>query len=180
MGEKHWYVVHTYSGYENRVQDNLMRKVESLGMQDRVLRAVVPMENVVEEKNGKRVIVQRKLYPGYVLVEMVVEPDTWYAVRNTPGVTGFVGSEKVPVPLTDSEAERLLRSIGVEIEDKREKIEIKVKVGENVRIREGAFTDFIGKVLEINESRGTITVSIDMFGRETRAEVDYFQIEEIQ
>ena len=180
MGEKHWYVVHTYSGYENRVQDNLMRKVESLGMQDRVLRAVVPMENVVEEKNGKRVIVQRKLYPGYVLVEMVVEPDTWYAVRNTPGVTGFVGSEKVPVPLTDSEAERLLRSIGVEIEDKREKIEIKVKVGENVRIREGAFTDFIGKVLEINENRGTITVSIDMFGRETRAEVDYFQIEEIE
>ncbi len=179
MGEKHWYVVHTYSGYENRVQDNLMRKVESLGMQDRVLRAVVPMENVVEEKNGKRVIVQKKLYPGYVLVEMVVEPDTWYAVRNTPGVTGFVGSEKVPVPLTDKEAERLLRSIGVEVEEKREKIEIKVKVGENVRIREGAFADFIGKVLEINENRGTITVSIDMFGRETRTEVDYFQIEEV-
>lgn len=179
MGEKHWYVVHTYSGYENRVQDNLMRKVESLGMQDRVLRAVVPMENVVEEKNGKRVIVQKKLYPGYVLVEMVVEPDTWYAVRNTPGVTGFVGSEKVPVPLTDKEAERLLRSIGVEVEEKREKIEIKVKVGENVRIREGAFADFIGKVLEVNENRGTITVSIDMFGRETRTEVDYFQIEEV-
>lgn len=180
MGEKHWYVVHTYSGYENKVQTNLMRKVESLGMQDRILRAEIPMENVVEERNGKKVVVQKKLYPGYVLVEMVVEPDTWYAVRNTPGVTGFVGSEKVPVPLTDVEAERLLRSMGLNKEEKREKIEIKVKVGANVKIREGAFAEFIGKVIEVNEGRGTVTVLIDMFGRETRAELDYFQIEEIE
>ena len=180
MGEKHWYVVHTYSGYENKVQTNLMRKVESLGMQDRILRAEIPMENVVEERNGKKVVVQKKLYPGSVLVEMVVEPDTWYAVRNTPGVTGFVGSEKVPVPLTDVEAERLLRSMGLNKEEKREKIEIKVKVGSNVKIREGAFAEFIGKVTEVNEARGTVTVLIDMFGRETRAELDYFQIEEIE
>ncbi len=177
MAGKHWYVVHTYSGYENKVQTNLMRKVESLGMQDRVLRAVIPMQNVVEEKNGKRVIVPKKLYPGYVLVEMVVEPDTWYVVRNTPGVTGFVGSEKVPVPLTDSEAKKLLREIGVE--DRPEVVEIKVKVGQNVRIKEGAFKDFVGKVAEVNEGRGTVGVLIDMFGRETPAEVDYFKIEEI-
>ena len=180
MADKHWYVVHTYSGYENKVQTNLMRKVESLGMQDRILRAEIPMENVVEERNGKKVVVPKKLYPGYVLVEMVVEPDTWYAVRNTPGVTGFVGSEKVPVPLTDAEAERLLRAMGLNKEEKREKIEIKVKVGSNVKIREGAFAEFIGKVTEVNEARGTVTVLIDMFGRETRAELDYFQIEEIE
>lgn len=180
MADKHWYVVHTYSGYENKVQTNLMRKVESLGMQDRILRAEIPMENVVEERNGKKVVVPKKLYPGYVLVEMVVEPDTWYAVRNTPGVTGFVGSEKVPVPLTDAEAERLLRAMGIDKEEKREKIEIKVKVGSNVKIREGAFAEFIGKVTEVNEARGTVTVLIDMFGRETRAELDYFQIEEIE
>lgn len=180
MADKHWYVVHTYSGYENKVQTNLMRKVESLGMQDRILRAEIPMENVVEERNGKKVVVPKKLYPGYVLVEMVVEPDTWYAVRNTPGVTGFVGSEKVPVPLTDAEAERLLRAMGLNKEEQREKIEIKVKVGSNVKIREGAFAEFIGKVTEVNEARGTVTVLIDMFGRETRAELDYFQIEEIE
>lgn len=179
MAEKHWYVVHTYSGYENKVQTNLMRKVESLGMQDRVLRAVIPMQNVVEEKNGKRVIVPKKLYPGYVLVEMIVEPDTWYVVRNTPGVTGFVGSEKVPVPLTDSEAKKLLREIGVEDGTPPEVVEIKVKVGQSVRIKEGAFNDFIGKVSEINENRGTVTVLIDMFGRETKTEVNYFKIEEI-
>ena len=180
MADKHWYVVHTYSGYENKVQTNLMRKVESLGMQDRILRAEIPMENVVEERNGKKVVVPKKLYPGYVLVEMVVEPDTWYAVRNTPGVTGFVGSEKVPVPLTDAEAERLLRAMGIKKEEQREKIEIKVKVGSSVKIREGAFAEFIGKVTEVNEARGTVTVLIDMFGRETRAELDYFQIEEIE
>lgn len=179
MAEKHWYVVHTYSGYENKVQTNLMRKVESLGMQDRVLRAVIPMQNVVEEKNGKRVIVPKKLYPGYVLVEMIVEPDTWYVVRNTPGVTGFVGSEKVPVPLTDSEAKKLLREIGIEDGTAPEVVEIKVKVGQSVRIKEGAFNDFIGKVSEINENRGTVTVLIDMFGRETKTEVNYFKIEEI-
>lgn len=180
MGGRHWYVVHTYSGYENKVQNNLMRKVESLGMQDRIFRAVIPMENVVEDKNGKRVIVQKKLYPGYVLVEMIVDPATWYAVRNTPGVTGFVGSEKVPVPLTDTEAERLLRAVGEAEVEKKERVEIKVKVGDNVRICDGAFADFIGKVVETNENRGTVTVTIDMFGRETRAEVDYFQIEEIE
>lgn len=179
MSGRHWYVVHTYSGYENKVKNNLERKVESLGMQDRIFRMVIPMENVVEDKNGKRVIVQKKLYPGYVLIEMIVDPETWYAVRNTPGVTGFIGSEKVPVPLTDVEAERLLRNVGEAEVKERERVEIKVKVGAAVRIRDGAFADFIGKVVEVNEARGTVTVMIDMFGRETRAEVDYFQIEEV-
>lgn len=180
MSDRHWYVVHTYSGYENKVQDNLMRKVESQGLTERIFRAIVPMEKVVEERNGKRVIVERKLYPGYVLVDMVVDPETWYAVRNTPGVTGFVGSEKVPVALTDKEADRLLHTLGEDKGEKREKVEIKVKVGESVRVRDGAFTDFVGKIIEVNENRGTVTVLIDMFGRETKAELDYFQIEEIK
>ena len=177
MDGKHWYVIHTYSGYENRVRDNLMRKIESLGMQDKVLRAVVPTKYVIKEKNGAKKRVEEKIYPGYVLVEMVVAPDTWYAVRNTPGVTGFVGSEKVPVPLTDAEAKRLLKDIGMDTEP--EVVDIKVKVGQTVNIKQGAMTGCIGKVVETNPSRGTVTVLIDMFGRETRTEVDYFNIEEI-
>jgi len=178
--EKHWYVVHTYSGYENKVQTNLTRKVESLGMQDRVFRAIVPTQWVVEEKKGKKVRVQKKLYPGYILVEMIVDPDTWYVVRNTPGVTGFVGSEKVPVPLSDSEAKKLLIDIDeYRGEEDKMPVDIKLRVGDNVRIREGAFADLICKVVEINRTRGTVTVLADMFGRETPTEVDYFKIEEI-
>lgn len=179
MADRHWYVVHTYSGYENKVRDSLISKAETLGMTDRIFRAEIPTENVVEEKRGKRVVVQKKLYPGYVLVDMIVEPDTWYAVRNTPGVTGFVGSEKVPVPLSDAEAVQLMHQMGI-TDEKHEKIDIKVRPGQQVRICSGAFADFVGMVDDVNESRGTVTVLVDMFGRETKAEVDYFQVEEIE
>lgn len=177
MAGRHWYVVHTYSGYENKVKESLISKAESLGMTDRIFRAEIPMESVIEEKKGKRVVVQKKLYPGYVLVDMIVENDTWYVVRNTPGVTGFVGSEKTPVPLSDAEAMQLMHQMGI---DDGKRVDIKVRPGQNVRIREGTLADFVGKVEDVNESRGTVTVLVDMFGRETKAEVDYFQIDEIE
>ena len=167
--EKRWYVIHTYSGYENKVKANLERKVHSLGMENEVFNIVIPMENEIEVKDGKKRSVQRKVFPGYVLVEMIVNDRSWYAVRNTPGVTGFVGSGTKPIPLTDEEVKQIMRSMGVE--ESRPKIDLQLQ--QIVRLKSGS-------VSEINEERGKLKVLVDMFGRETPVEVDFTQVEEAE
>ena len=168
--EKRWYVIHTYSGYENKVKANLERKVHSLGMENEVFNIVIPMENEIERS------VQRKVFPGYVLVEMIVNDRSWYAVRNTPGVTGFVGSGTKPIPLTDEEVKQIMRSMGVE--ESRPKIDLQLQ--QIVRLKSGPFAGCLGSVSEINEERGKLKVLVDMFGRETPVEVDFTQVEEAE
>ena len=174
--EKRWYVIHTYSGYENKVSANLERKVHSLGMENEIFRIVIPMENEVEIKDGKKRSVQRKVFPGYVLVEMIVNDRSWYAVRNTPGVTGFVGSGSKPIPLTEDEVRQIMRSMGVE--ESRPKIDFQLH--QLVRLKSGPFADCLGKVSEIKEERGKLKVLVDMFGRETPVEIDFTQVEEAE
>jgi transcriptional antiterminator NusG len=170
---KNWYVVHTYSGYENKVKTNLEKRVESMGMQDKIFRVLVPMEEEIEMKNGKKKVVQRKIFPGYVLVEMIVTDDSWYVVRNTPGVTGFVAEGTKPIPLQESETKLILRQMG--LEEPRTKIDI--AENQNVKVSSGPFENFVGKVLEVNHDRQKLKVLISMFGRETPIELGFDQIE---
>ncbi len=173
--EKQWYVVHTYSGYENKVKANLEKRVESMNMEENIFRVVVPMEDEVQVKDGKRKMVKRKVFPGYVLVEMFLTDTSWYVVRNTPGVTGFVGSGAKPVPLSPEEAESILLSMGYN----EQSVKIDLSLGEEVRVMEGPFEGFTGLVDEISPEKGKIRVSISMFGRETPVELDYFQVEKV-
>ena len=173
--DKKWYVIHTYSGYENKVMQTLERKVKSMGLENVINRILVPMEDEVNIKDGKKHVVKRKIFPGYVLVEMEVNDRSWYVVRNTPGVTGFVGSATKPIPLNPEEVKRILKSQG--IDESEPKVHISVEVGEQVRITSGPFENFIATITEINNEKGTLKGLIDMFGRETSVEVDYSQIE---
>ncbi len=173
--DKKWYVIHTYSGYENKVMQTLERKVKSMGLGNVINRILVPMEDEVDIKDGKKHVVKRKIFPGYVLVEMEVNDRSWYVVRNTPGVTGFVGSATKPIPLNPEEVKRILKSQG--IDESEPKVHISVEVGEQVRITSGPFENFIATITEINDEKGTLKGLIDMFGRETSVEVDYSQIE---
>jgi len=176
--EKRWYVVHTYSGYENKVKTNLEKRVASMGMQDKIFRILVPMEEEIVHKDGKKKSVMRKVYPGYVLVEMIQTDDSWYVVRNTPGVTGFVGSTGAgskPVPLHPEEVEQILRHMGME--EPKPVVEFQVK--DNIRIRSGPFADFVGTVEEIMPERSKLKVLVNMFGRETPLELDFSQVEKI-
>jgi transcriptional antiterminator NusG len=173
--EKHWYVIHTYSGYEDAVAKNLKQRIESLGMEDKIFNVLVPKEKKIKIKNGKRQIVEEKIYPGYVLVEMIVTDDSWYVVRNTPNVTGFVGAGTTPVPVSDKEIEILKKRIGV----KEPQYKIEVKIGDPVKITDGPFKDFDGKVAEIDEERGKVKVLVNMFGRDTPVELDSLQIKKI-
>lgn len=176
--EKHWYVVHTYSGYENKVKANLEKRVESMNMEDKIFRVVVPMEEEIVNKDGKKKVVKRKVYPGYVLVEMIQTDDSWYVVRNTPGVTGFVGSTgsgSKPIPLRPEEAEEILRHMG--IEDPKPVIDFELK--ENVRVKVGPFANFVGSIEEIIPEKSKVKVHVNMFGRETPLELDYTQVEKI-
>ena len=172
--EKHWYVLHTYSGYENKVKTNIESRAQSMGMEDFIFRVVVPEEEEREIKNGKEKVSSKKTFPGYVLVEMTMTDDSWYVVRNTPGVTGFVGSATKPVPLSDSEVEYILKSQGL---DKKPTINVDVEVGETVRITSGAFEDRLGVITEINPEKGTLKLNVDMFNRDTLVEVEFSQIE---
>lgn len=174
--EKRWYVIHTYSGYENKVTANLERKIHSLGMENEIFNVLVPMEDEIEVKDGKRKVVSKKVFPGYVLVEMIVNDRSWYAVRNTPGVTGFVGSGTKPIPLTEAEAERILGHMG--ISTKQHKIDIKLQ--QLVRLNTGPFAGCVGTVAEINEERGKLKVLVEMFGRETPVEIDFTQVEKTE
>lgn len=177
-GERKWYVIHTYSGYENKVKANIERKIHSMGMEDKIFNVVVPVEEELEKKGNKTKIVQRKIFPGYVLLEMIVDERSWYIVRNTPGVTGFVGSNTKPVPLTDEEAERILKAMG-KIQNEKPKATIDVVLGEKVRVDSGSFEDCIATITEIDASRGKIKGVVDMFGREVVIEIGMDQIEKI-
>ncbi len=173
--EKNWYVIHTYSGYENKVKANLERKVHSMGMEDEIYRILVPMEDEVETKDGKKKVTKKKIFPGYVLVEMIVNDRSWYVVRNTPGVTGFVGSGTKPIPLTDTEVKRILKAMGYE----EVKPSIDIEVGQVIRIVSGPFENWTATVTEINPERGKLKVLVDLFGRETPGEVDFSDVEKL-
>jgi transcriptional antiterminator NusG len=174
--EKNWYVLHTYSGYEDAVAKNLKQRIESLDMQDKIFNVLVPKEKKIKIKNGKRRVIEEKIYPGYILVEMIVTDDSWYVVRNTPNVTGFVGAGTTPIPVAAEEIENLKKRI-TKADEPQYKIE--VTTGELVKIIDGPFKDFSGKVSEIDESRGKIKVLINMFGRDTPVELDSLQIKKI-
>jgi len=173
--EKQWYVIHTYAGYENKVKANLEKRVDSMNMGESIFRVIVPMEDEVQVKDGKKKVTKRKVYPGYVLVEMIMTDDSWYVVRNTPGVTGFVGTGSKPVPLRDEEAKQILRLMGV-IEPK---VKINFVLGENVRVASGPFENFIGNIEEIYPDKGKIKVMVSMFGRETPVELEFSQVEKM-
>jgi len=173
--ERNWYVLHTYSGYEESVAKNLKQRVESLGMEDKIFNVVVPKEKKIKIKNGKRKVVEEKIYPGYVLVEMIVTDDSWYVVRNTPNVTGFVGAGTTPVPVSKEEIDNLKKRMGV----KEPQYKIEVEVGDLVKITDGPFKDSDGKVSEIDQERGKVKVLINMFGRNTPIELDSLQIKKI-
>ncbi|CAH8719161.1 transcription termination/antitermination protein NusG [Paenibacillus thiaminolyticus] len=176
--EKRWYVVHTYSGYENKVKANLEKRVESMGMEDKIFRVLVPMEEELVNKDGKKKTVMRKVYPGYVMVEMIQTDESWYVVRNTPGVTGFVGSTgsgSKPIPLMPEEVEQILRQMGME--EPKPKVDFELK--ESVRIKVGPFANFVGTVEEILLDKAKLKVHVNMFGRETPLELDYHQVEKI-
>ncbi len=173
--EKNWYVIHTYSGYEDAVAKNLKQRIESLGMEDKIFNVLVPREKKIKIKEGKRKVIEEKIYPGYVLVEMVVTDDSWYVVRNTPNVTGFVGAGTTPVPVSSEEIESLKKRIGAE----EPQYKIDVKVGNLVKIIDGPFKDLDGKVSEIDQERGKIKVLVNMFGRDTPVELDSLQIKKL-
>lgn len=172
---RHWYAIHTYSGYEDAVVRNLKQRIESLGMENKIFSVLVPKEKKIRIKGGKRYVEEEKVYPGYVLVEMEVTHDSWYVVRNTPRVTGFVGSGTVPMPLRQEEVDGLFARMEV----KEPKYKLDVKVGEQVKITDGPFKEYEGRVNEVDEERGKIKVLVSMFGRETPVELDFLQVKKI-
>lgn len=174
-GERHWYAVHTYAGYENAVGRNLKQRIESLGMEDKIFNVIVPVEKKIKVKGGKRIEEEEKVYPGYVLVEMIVTDDSWYVVRNTPRVTGFVGSGVYPVPLGQKEVDELFKRMSSDTV----KHNIDLDVDDAVTIVDGPFKDLDGKVGEVDESRGKVKVLVSMFGRETPVELDFLQVKKI-
>ena len=174
-GEKKWYAIHTYSGYEDNVARNLKQRAESLGFEDKIFSVLVPKEKKIRIKGGKRETVEEKIYPGYVLVEMIVDDASWYVVRNTPNVTGFIGAGTVPTPLADAEIESLVKRMGVD----EPKYKIDVQIGDSVKITDGPFKDFDGKVSEVDPEKGRIKVLVTIFGRETPVELDFLQIRKI-
>jgi transcriptional antiterminator NusG len=173
-----WYVVHTYSGYENKVRSNMGNVVASRGIEDRVFEVVIPMEDVVEFKGGKKVTVQKKVFPGYLLVRCDLDDDTWGAIRNTPGVTGFVGPGTKPTPLSRREVENILqvKVEGTEASPKRSRPRLEYEVDETVRVKEGPFADFSGQIAEINEDQLKLKVLVNIFGRETPVELEFSQV----
>jgi transcriptional antiterminator NusG len=175
MSEKSWYVIHTYSGYEEAVAKNLKQRIESLGMEDKIFNVIVPKEKKIKIKEGKRKTVEEKIYPGYILVEMVVTDDSWYVVRNTPNVTGFVGAGTTPIPVSPEEIADLKRRM----EMSEPEFNIEVAGGELVKITDGPFKYSEGKVSEIDRERGKVKVLVSMFGRDTPVELDSLQIKKV-
>lgn len=176
--EKNWYVVHTYSGYENKVMANLEKRVESMGMTDKIFRVIVPEEEETTIKDGKKKVKKKKVFPGYVLVELIMTDDSWYVVRNTPGVTGFVGSAgsgSKPTPLLPEEAEAILKRMGMD----EGAVDVQFEVGETVNVKEGPFANFTGVIDEMDHDKGKAKVMVNMFGRETPVELDFDQIDKI-
>jgi transcription termination/antitermination protein NusG len=172
---RNWYVIHCYSGYENKVRHNLEQRIESMGMKGKIFDVVVPTEEEIEVKDGKRRTVERRVFPGYLLVQMIMSEDSWYVVRNTPGVTGFVGMGNVPTPLRPEEVAQILRRMEAEAP----KVKVTFKPGQKVRIIDGPFNDFIGTVAEIDMDRTKVRVMVSFFGRETPVELDFLQVEKV-
>lgn len=173
--ERNWYAIHTYVGYENAVARNLKQRIESLGMEDKIFNVVIPTEKKIKIKGGKRSEVEEKVYPGYVLVDMIVTDDSWFVVRNTPRVTGFVGSGIHPVPLSKQEVDGFF----ARMESSTAKHKIDFEVGDPVQINDGPFKDLEGKISEVDEERGRIKVLVSMFGRETPIELDFLQVKKL-
>lgn len=169
---RRWYVIHTYSGYENKVKQNLMHRIETMEMQDQIFRVIVPTEEEIEIKNGQRRTVQKKVFPGYVLVHMRMTDDSWYVVRNTPGVTSFVGHGNRPTALDDAEVKAILK----QMEEEAPKVRVSYQVGQAVKITDGPFTDFEGIVDAIDHERGRVRVLVSFFGREAPVELDFLQV----
>lgn len=173
--KRKWYVLHTYSGYEDAVAYNLKQRIESLDMGDKIFDVLVPKEKKIKIRGGKRVTIEEKIYPGYVLVEMIVTDDSWYVVRNTPRVTGFIGAGTTPVAIAPEEIKILQKKMGVE----EPTYKIDVEKGDAVKITDGPFKDFDGKISEIDQAKGKVKVLINMFGRETPVELDFLQVKKI-
>ena len=171
MSEANWYVVHTYSGYENKVKANIAKTIENRNLGDQILEVIVPMQDVVEMKNGAKKQVSKKMFPGYVLINMILNDDTWYVVRNTRGVTGFVGPGSKPVPLTEAE----MQPLGI----KSEEVQIDVAVGDNIAVINGVWENTVGIVQSINENRQEVTINVDMFGRETPVKISFADIKKL-
>jgi transcription termination/antitermination factor NusG len=174
-GKREWFAIHTYSGYENKVKSHLEARIASMDMRNKIFRIIVPMEEEVEIRQGQRRTVQRKVFPGYVLVEMIMSDEAWYVVRNTPGVTSFVGSGTRPVPLLEHEVSSILKQVTHEAD--KPKTKVSFSVGQSVRVIDGPFTGFIGSVSDINMDRNKVTVLVSFFGRETPVLLDFLQVE---
>ena len=172
-----WYVVHAYSGHEDKLRNNLLKSVESMDMHDKIFDVLVPTEEVMEIKDGQRRKVSKRIFPGYILVNMIMDDEAWYVVRNTPGVTSFVGSGNKPVPLQESEIRGIQKQVKAQPETK---VSVEYEVGENVRVIDGPFTDFHGKVTDLNVEKGKLKVLVNMFGRETPVELDLLQVERLR
>lgn len=172
---RRWYVLHTYSGYEENVAHNLKQRIESMDVEDKIFNILIPTEKKIKIKNGKRKVLEEKIFPGYVLVEMIVNDDSWYVVRNTPNVTGFIGTGTIPTPISDKEVKELQKRMGVE----EPKFKIDITEGSPVKITDGPFKNLEGKVTNIDEAKGKVKVSVSMFGRETPVELDFLQIKKI-
>ncbi len=171
--EKQWYVIHCYSGYENKVRHAIEQRIETMGMQDKIFDVVVPTEEEIEVREGKRKTVERRVFPGYILVQMKMDEDSWYVVRNTPGVTGFVGMGNEPTPLRPEEVNQIMRRMEAEAP----KIKVTFKPGQRVRIIDGPFNDFMGTVGDIDMEKAKVRVMVSFFGRETPVELDFLQVE---
>jgi transcription termination/antitermination protein NusG len=174
-GERHWYVLHTYSGYEDSVAFNLKQRIESMGMQDKIFEAMVPKEKKIKIKDGKRTTVEEKIFPGYVLIDMIVTDDSWYVVRNTPNVTGFVGSGTIPSPIDEAEWLYLKKRMGAD----EPKYKVEFAVGDLVKVNDGPFKEYEGKVGSLDEQHGKVKVMVTIFGRETPVELDFLQVKKI-
>ena len=173
--QKRWYIVHTYSGYENKVKVNLEKRIEYMNMGDKIFRIEVPQKTVVQMKSGKKQEKEEKVFPGYVLVEMIMDEDSWYVVRHTSGVTKFVGSVKIPIPVKESEIKRILHRTSSQVE----KVELDVKPGDKVRIISGPFADFDADIIEVYPDKSKLRANVSIFGRETPVELEYKQINKL-
>lgn len=174
-GGRNWFVIHSYSGYENKVKRNLEHRIESLGMQHKIFQVVVPTEDEIELKDGQRRTVERRIFPGYIMVEMQMDEDSWYVVRNTPGVTGFVGSVRRPTPLRKRDVDRILKRMRAETP----RVKVTFRPGQKVRVCDGPFEDFVGTVDDIYPDKGKVRILVSFFGRETPVELDFLQVEKI-
>ena len=174
-GGRNWFVIHSYSGYENKVKKNLEHRIESLGMQHKIFEVVVPTEEEIELKDGQRRTVERRIFPGYILVDMLMDEDSWYVVRNTPGVTGFVGSVRKPTPLRQRDVDKILKRMRAETP----RVTVSFVHGQKVRIADGPFEDFVGAVDEIFADKGKVRILVSFFGRETPVELDFLQVEKL-